>query len=55
MENEKFNTNNETTRYLIPTFEIIELKFNDIITTSPRTETPWYEENDGIWDISIGE
>ena len=20
---------------------------------SPGTETPWYEENDGIWELSI--
>lgn len=26
----------------------------DVITTSPGTETPWYEESDGIWDLSIG-
>ena len=26
----------------------------EIITTSPGTETPWYDETDGIWDLSIG-
>ena len=24
-----------------------------ILTTSPGTETPWYEENDGIWELGI--
>ena len=33
--------------------EIIEVKGADIITTSPGTETPWYEESDGIWGLSI--
>ena len=39
--------------YTNPEIEIIEVKDADIITTSPGTETPWYEENDGIWDLSI--
>ena len=40
--------------YIDPEIEIIEVKSADIITTSPGTETPWYEESDGIWDLSIG-
>ena len=39
--------------YIMPKFEIIELRGSDIITTSQGTETPWYEESDGIWEISI--
>ena len=39
--------------YITPKIEIIEVEGTDIITTSPGTETPWYEENDGIWDLSI--
>lgn len=40
--------------YIDPEIEIIEVKSDDIITTSPGTETPRYEESDGIWDLSIG-
>ena len=39
--------------YNSPEFEIVELETNDVITTSPGTETPWYEENDGSWEISV--
>lgn len=41
-------------KYNNPEIEIIKVKTQDIITTSPGTETPRYEENDGIWDLSIG-
>ena len=40
-------------KYLYPEIEVVELEANDVITTSPGTETPWYEENDGIWEMSI--
>lgn len=40
--------------YNDPKIEIIEVKSADIITSSPGNETPLYEENDGIWDLSIG-
>lgn len=40
--------------YINPEIEIIEVKSADIITTSPGTETPPYEENDGIWEMNIG-
>ena len=40
-------------KYLIPEVEVVEVKTSDIIVTSPGTETPWYEESDGIWDFSI--
>ena len=41
-------------KYINPEIEVVELQVNDIITSSPGTETPPYEENDGIWDLSIG-
>ena len=40
-------------KYMNPEIEIVELNTSDIITTSPGTETPRYEESDGIWDLSI--
>ena len=39
-------------KYISPEIEIVDIKLTDIITTSPGTETPWYEENDGSWEIS---
>ena len=39
--------------YNSPEFEILQLSANDVITASPGTETPWYEENDGIWEMGI--
>ena len=41
-------------KYNAPVAENVELNVNDVITTSPGTETPWYEENDGIWEMNIG-
>ena len=41
-------------KYSLPEFEVIELQATDIITTSPGTETTPKEDNDGIWDFSIG-
>ena len=40
-------------KYINPEIEVVEVKSQDIITTSLGTETPWYEENDGIWDLNI--
>ena len=40
-------------KYMNPEIEIADIKLTDIITTSPGTETPWYEESDGIWDLEI--
>ena len=40
--------------YLNPEIEIVKINPEDIISTSLGTETPWYEENDGIWEFSIG-
>lgn len=39
--------------YINPEIEVVKLSIDDVITTSPGTETSWYEENDGIWDLSI--
>ena len=36
-------------RYVNP-----ELEVNDIITTSPGTETTPKDDNDGIWDLDLG-
>ena len=41
-------------KYLIPEIEVVKISSEDVITTSPGTETPLYEESDGIWDMSIG-
>ena len=40
-------------KYMNPEIEVVEIQVNDILTTSPGTETPWYEESDGIWDLEI--
>ena len=40
-------------KYISPEFEIVKLMSDDIITTSPGTETPSVEETDGIWDLDI--
>ena len=39
-------------KYLNPEIEIVALSNDDVLTTSPGTETPWYEETDGNWEIS---
>ena len=41
-------------KYNNPELEIIEHEVNDIITTSPGTETTPKDDNDGIWDLDIG-
>ena len=40
-------------KYVNPEIEVVEVSASDIITSSPGTETPPYEENDGIWEVSI--
>ena len=40
-------------KYVNPEVEVIEVNTSDVITTSPGTETPWYEESDGIWEFGI--
>ena len=43
-------------KYITPDIEFVKLSINDVITASPSevgVETPWYEENDGSWEIGI--
>ena len=40
--------------YEYPEIEVVKVETLDVLTTSPGTETPWYEENDGIWELNIG-
>ena len=40
--------------YINPELEIIEIDADDIITTSPGTETTPKDETDGIWDLDLG-
>ena len=40
-------------KYNIPNLEIVDIEINDIITTSPVTETTPKEDNDGIWDLDL--
>ena len=40
--------------YIKPELELVELNTSDIITASPGTETPKHEEDNGIWDLTIG-
>ena len=39
-------------KYISPTAEVMEVLAEDVITTSPGTETTPKDENDGIWDLS---
>ena len=39
--------------YTNPEIEVVELNANDVITTSQGTETPWYDESDGIWELGV--
>ena len=39
-------------KYMNHEIEVVEVMASDIITSSPGTETPWYEETDGSWEIS---
>ena len=40
--------------YVYPEIEVVKVETLDVLTTSPGTETPWYEENDGVWELNIG-
>ncbi len=40
-------------KYITPTLDRIEIYKADVITTSPGTETPRYDESDGIWELDI--
>ena len=44
---------NEMKNYINPEIEVVEVNASDVMTTSPGTETPWYEESDGIREISV--
>lgn len=41
-------------KYINPELEVIKLESEDIITTSPGTETTPKDDNDGIWDLGLG-
>ena len=49
----KVEGENEMKKYLNPEIEVIEVNASDVLTTSPGTETPWYEETDGSWELSV--
>ena len=51
MNSEEVRLEKEMKNYINPEIEVVEVNVNDIITTSPGTETPSVEENDGIWDL----
>ena len=53
MKNLKCKMHKKNKKYVNPEIEVIEINTSDVITTSPGTETPWYEESDGIWEIGI--
>ena len=40
--------------YMNPKIEVVDVDTQDIITTSPGTETTPKDETDGIWDMDIG-
>lgn len=40
-------------KYINPEIEIVEINTSDVLTTSPGIETPWYDEDDGIWELDI--
>ncbi|MBQ3015176.1 MAG: hypothetical protein IJD79_00190 [Clostridia bacterium] len=59
MQNSKCRMQNEKNElvvmsYIAPELEVIKLENEDIITTSPGTETTPKEDNDGIWDFDLG-
>ena len=51
----EYNENGEKEMkvYNNPEFEIVKLSAEDIITTSPGTETTPKDEGDGIWDLNL--
>ena len=53
MENGKLKFENGNKTYTNPEVEKIEVLADDVITTSPGTEMPKYDEDDGIWEYSI--
>ena len=58
MQNAEFRMQNEKNEfgvmsYMAPELEMVKLEEDNIITTSPGTETTPKEDNDGIWDFDI--
>lgn len=43
----------ETKKYSLPEIEFTKLDAEDVITTSPGTETTPKDDNDGIWDLDL--
>lgn len=41
-------------KYITPEIDVIDICKDDIIATSPGTETTPKEDNDGIWDYDLG-
>ncbi len=39
--------------YTNPEFERVEQSPSDVITTSPGTETPRHEADEGIWNLDL--
>lgn len=54
MQNSKFKMQNEIKKYVNPEFDLVEIDVDDIISTSPGTETDIMDENDGSWEIGLG-
>ena len=40
-------------KYVKPEIEKVELTTTDVITTSPGTETPRQEADEGIWNLDL--
>ena len=40
-------------KYELPIADVINIGPDDIITTSPGTETSPKDEDDGIWDLNL--
>ena len=40
-------------KYIIPEIEMIKVSSEDVITTSPGTETSVQDETDGSWQIGV--
>ena len=56
MKNSEFKIHNlkSNEEYFAPKFELIQICSEDIISTSPGTETTPRDDNDGIWDFDMG-
>ena len=56
MQNAELKMQNAKGReeYFAPKIELIKIDAEDVITTSPGTETTPKEDNDGLWDLDMG-